>query len=51
MSTRHDDHRKDISDHHDTALEAIDSAADDSQPLPATDREVGLADRVIPEDT
>jgi hypothetical protein len=51
MTTRHDDHRKEISDHRDTGLETIDKPADDPQTRPAIDMDVGLADRVIPEDT
>lgn len=51
MTTRHDDHRKEISDHHKAGLETIDNPADDPQTRPAVDSDVGLADRVIPEDT
>jgi hypothetical protein len=51
MTTRHDDHRKEISDHRETGLETVDNPADDPQTRPAIDMDVGLADRVIPEDT
>jgi hypothetical protein len=51
MTTRHDDHRKELSDHQGTGSETIDNAADATQTLLATDPDVGLAERVIPEDT
>lgn len=51
MTPRHDDHRKDIPDHYDTGLETIENPADDPQTRPAIDTDVGLAERVVPEDT
>lgn len=47
MTTRHDDHRKELSDHHGTGSEVIDNAADATLTLLATDPDVGLAERVI----
>lgn len=51
MTTRHDDPRKDISDHHETGLETVTNPADDPQTRPAGDVGLALAERVTPEDT